>query len=184
MVAASQKLSKEKENELTAIWGSHVVRESRVPKASKTRIETGEEDELLEMAERRAERVRQGVKGKGKGKNGEAEKKNAKRKSTQEYKIHCFVAPGTTRNEIRHLFEDYEPKVDLRVSQKGNLLNKTHYAVLTFANKAMALHAVLRFQGTDQMNTIGSRCVELGIMRSRRQNKDSKRRQKKVPKAR
>jgi hypothetical protein len=191
------RLHAEREKELSAIWGSHVVTASkaplewgdnvplvqdddtpapigptalRVPASAKKRVERDEnpDDEIIDSDDENLNK-----KDKKKIlKKKEKSKKDAKKAATEPYKLHCFIAPGTARNEIRELFEDYEPKVELRVTQKGNLLNKSHYCVLTFPNKAMGLHACLRFQGTNQMDTIGTRTTQLAIMRSRRQSKN------------
>ena len=194
------RLVAERESELSTIWGSHVVKSNargwgdepapasgaatnmggsdptalRVPRIAKRRMAGNDsDDELANSDDDKIKPTKKGVK-KGKDdKTAAKAAKDAKKKAQRDqYKLHCFIAPGTTKNEIRELFEDYEPKVDVRVSQKGNVLNKTHFCVLTFSNRAMALHAVQRFQGTDQMNTIGSRSVQLSVMRSRRQNKN------------
>jgi hypothetical protein len=99
-------------------------------------------------------------------------KKKSKESGVQPYKIHCFVAPGTTKNDVRELFDNYEdPSVELKVSQKGNALNKTHYALVTFKNKPMALHAVLTLEGSNQRDTVGVNPLRLSVMLSRDQRK-------------
>lgn len=109
--------------------------------------------------------------GKKKGKNGEKESK---------YRLHCFIAPGTAKNDVRSVFEDYgEPDVELRTSQKGNALNKTHFAVMTFKKKTHALFAALHLDGSDQRDSIGMNPMELNIFLSRDQQKLVKKKSKK-----
>jgi hypothetical protein len=103
----------------------------------------------------------------------------AAKKAKQGYRLHCFIEPGTSINDVREVFERYEPKVEIRTSQKGNLLNKVQYAALRFTNKAMALHAVKTLDGTNQRDLLGVSPLKLSMMLTREQNKILRRRLKK-----
>lgn len=94
-----------------------------------------------------------------------------RKRERAEYRLHCFVEPGTEKNDVRMVFEAYNPKVELRTSQKGSILNKTQYAVLTFPNKAMALHAVQQLDGTNQRDMLGTPKMKLNLMLSREQSR-------------
>ena len=97
-----------------------------------------------------------------------------------EFKLHCFIGQGTNNNDIREVFEQYLPKVEIKTTQRGNVLNKAQYAVLTFRSKAMGLHAVKMLDGTDQRDTLGMKDFKLQLMLSREQNKIVRRRQQKL----
>jgi len=86
-----------------------------------------------------------------------------------------FVGHGTTRNDVRQVFEQYEPKVDLRVTQKGNVLNKSNYVVMTFRNKALGLHAAMTLEGTDQRDLLGVNPLHLSMMLTREEQRIVKR---------
>eukprot|EP00758_Cryptobia_borreli_P003064 Tbor_TRINITY_DN3499_c0_g1::TRINITY_DN3499_c0_g1_i1::g.3742::m.3742 len=108
----------------------------------------------------------------------ESEKMTKKRIS--EYKLHCFVEQGTTKNDVREVFVQYDPKVDIKASQKGNVTNRLLYCVITFRNKAMALHAVKTLDGTYQRDLLGVKSLKLNIMLTREQNKIVRRKMKKT----
>lgn len=161
--------------ELAAIWGTECSGEKRYPKrrrsskkavsdALDTADERNDGDSLSNMSdEDESERKQR-----------KTEKNSGKKKSKKEnceYRLHCFVEPGTEKNDLRTVFEAYNPKVEIRSSQKGNVLNKTYYAVLTFANKAMALHAVQTLDGTNQRDLLGTPKLKLGLMLSREQSR-------------
>lgn len=171
----SRDLEKEKQMELAAIWGTECSGEKRYPKrrrsskkavsdALDTADERNDGDSLSNMSdEDESERKQR-----------KTEKNSGKKKSKKEnceYRLHCFVEPGTEKNDLRTVFEAYNPKVEIRSSQKGNVLNKTYYAVLTFANKAMALHAVQTLDGTNQRDLLGTPKLKLGLMLSREQSR-------------
>ncbi|RNF04351.1 uncharacterized protein Tco025E_07982 [Trypanosoma conorhini] len=170
-------LEKERQLELAAIWGSEADGELRYPKrrrpaAKRPAAAAGADavDEVLSSFG--SDAVSEG----GSDRGAPRKKKEKKgKKASSAYRLHCFVASGTERNAVRTVFDAYEPKVELRVSQKGNLLNKTHYAVLTFRNKAMALHAVKTLDGTDQRDLLGVREMKLGLMLSRKEHNASRR---------
>jgi hypothetical protein len=186
--AGSGKLGNEKEAELSAIWGSERMggRQSdrRAPQRKKRRGKGEGSDDDNDGAGSDAGSVMSNLSvdsdGRAKAtKSGDKPvtgKKQAAKKAKREagklaYKLHCFIAPGTTKNDVREVFEQYEPKVDLKVTQKGNALNKSHYCVLTFTNKAMALHAALKLEGTNQRDTIGINPLHLSMMLTRAQSK-------------
>ncbi|RNE96795.1 hypothetical protein TraAM80_09631 [Trypanosoma rangeli] len=173
-------LEKERQAELAAIWGSEMDGELRYPKRRRatakrpTTAATADADGADEvLSSLGSDAISEG----GGSDRGAPKKKREKKgkKASNAYRLHCFVAPGTERNAVRVVFDAYEPKVELRVSQKGNLLNKTHYAVLTFRNKAMALHAVKMLDGTDQRDLLGVREMKLGLMLSRKEHNASRR---------
>lgn len=196
-------LEQERHSELAAVWGSEVIGTSdrRAPKRRRRKEGTlkasdeadqlyGSEDDIsvsdgegpgmtkgsLHVSARSTQK-KAGLAAAAKK---EREAKEKKRKTTREYRLHCVVAGGTTRNDVREVFEQYDPKVDLRVANKGNLLNKSHYCVLTFANKALALHAVTMLDGTNQRDTVGERCLKLSLMLSRRQSKGIRMKKKRI----
>lgn len=170
--------------ELAAIWGSDGVGEKRFPKRrriNKKSLLIGNDstgpvaenlDELLSDMSDREDEDRNDDRTKEKVKEKKAKKSV---KANKEYRLHCFVEPGTEKNDVRTVFEAYNPKVELRTSQKGNLLNKTQYAVLTFSNKAMALHAVKMLDGTNQRDLLGTPKLKLRLMLTREQNRIARR---------
>ncbi|CBH17694.1 T. brucei spp.-specific protein [Trypanosoma brucei gambiense DAL972] len=178
-------LEKERQIELAAIWGAEVDGENRFPRrrglsgkkstgasclpvgVSVEDVDEVPSDLGSETRSEECNNAKSDIKKKKAGKD---------RKTNSTYRLHCFVGPGTERNDVRTVFEAYEPKVELRTSQQGNLLNKTHFAVLTFRNKAMALHAVKVLDGTNQYDRLGVRKLKLGLMLSRKEH--SKIRQK------
>lgn len=189
MVAEKQQRKKrnfneERETELAAIWGSERQGDTRFPK----RRGAGNQIKKLENAAALSasgpldmDDVLSDT-GSNNGDNGGDSGATSSKKSTKsgpkkskkalaKFKLHCFIEPGTTVNDVREVFEDYEPKVELRTSQKGNLLNKVHYAVLTFKNKAMGLHAVKMLDGSNQRDLLGVTSLKLALMLSREQNK-------------
>lgn len=168
-------LEEEKQIELAAIWGSECSGEKRFPKrkrSSKKSVPDSQEnpddandmDSLSSMSDG----DEFGGSQRSSGKNS---KKKKRKKESSEYRLHCFIEPGTEKNDVRTVFEAYHPKVDIRSSQKGNLLNKTYFAVLTFANKAMALHAVQTLDGSNQRDLLGTPKLKLSLMLSREQSK-------------
>ncbi|ESS70469.1 hypothetical protein TCDM_00583 [Trypanosoma cruzi Dm28c] len=176
-------LEKERQLELAAIWGSETDGDLRYPKRRRNTAKQptttaaaaaadadGASDVLSSLGS-------DAVSESGGSDRGAPKKKRAKKgkKALSAYRLHCFVAPGTERNAVRTVFDAYEPKVEIRVSQKGNLLNKTHYAVLTFRNKAMALHSVKMLDGTDQRKLLGVKELRLGLMLSRKEQNASRR---------
>jgi hypothetical protein len=101
-----------------------------------------------------------------------AGKKRGGKPADTRYRLHCFVAPGINKNDVREVFEGVgDPEVELRTSQKGNVLNKTHFAVMTFKNKTLALWAVKHLDGTNQRDTLGTNPMTLNLFLSRDQQK-------------
>lgn len=178
-------LEKEKQMELAAIWGSEVSGggEKRYPK----RRRGGKESNVLadddtmntsgaEVGDGEVSESFSDVEDGWGREHGESSKretrlKKKRKREKPEYRLHCFVSPGTEKNDVRTVFEAYNPKVEIRTSQKGNLLNKTAFAVLTFPNKAMALHAVQSLDGTNQRNLLGVPKLKLSLMLSREQSR-------------
>jgi hypothetical protein len=171
---------KERESEMTAIWGSEVRGEVRFPKrkggANKNMTLAGtaaespmDPNDLLSDNEHEDAASDNGEN--GTTLSHKDKKKLASKKALAKYRLHCFVESGTSVNDIREVFEQYEPKVDLRTSQKGNLLNKVHYAMLTFRNKPLALHAVQKLDGTNQRDLLGVTSLKLSMCLTREQNK-------------
>lgn len=167
-------LEKEKQLELAAIWGGEVDGGSRYPKrrggsqrpATLLTAEADvpmDPDALSDVGSELSEAS-------GRGHVSKKNKKSVK-KASGEYRLHCFVEPGTEKNAVRTVFEAYDPKVELRTSQKGSLLNKTQFAVLTFRNKAMALHAVSVLDGTNQRDLLGVKKLKLSLMLTRQRSK-------------
>ncbi|GET86614.1 hypothetical protein, conserved [Leishmania tarentolae] len=168
-------LQKEKEQELSAIWGSEVQGGARFPKRRRVAQKKGlgavednddVDPEVLSDVGSDA--------GSTTSTHSDTTKKEAKKttkKKSTNYRLHCFVEPGTELNAVRTVFEAYEPKVEIRTAQKGNLLNKSQFAVLTFPNKAMALHAVKTLDGTNQRDLLGVGSLKLNLMLTRQQSK-------------
>lgn len=170
---------KERESEMAAIWGSEVRGEARFPKrkggANKNITAVGGGDAQMDTNDLLSDNEHEegsdsGEQG-GASKKSKLSKKKQSKKSQDKYRLHCFVEPGTSVNDVREVFEQYEPKVELRTSQKGNLLNKVHYAVLTFRNKPMALHSVKKLDGTNQRDLLGVTALKLSLCLTREQNK-------------
>ncbi|KPI85539.1 hypothetical protein ABL78_5420 [Leptomonas seymouri] len=169
-------LQKEKQLELAAIWGSEVQGDARFPKrrgaAEKKQISTVEDDnnvdpDVLSDIGSDAGSIDSRISDSTK----KETRKKAKKAKSREYRLHCFVEPGTELNAVRTVFEAYEPKVVLRTSQKGSLLNKSQFAVLTFRNKPMALHAVKTLDGTNQRDLLGVTALKLNLMLTRQQSR-------------
>ncbi|KAG5510067.1 hypothetical protein JKF63_06960 [Porcisia hertigi] len=168
-------LQKEKQLELAAIWGSEVQGDARFPKrrgaAQKkdcTPVNNNDDVDPDALSE-----IGSDVGSVASTHSDTAKKetrKSAKKKNTN-YRLHCFVEPGTELNAVRTVFEAYEPKVEIRTAQKGNLLNKSQFAVLTFRNKAMALHAVKMLDGSNQRDMLGVTSLKLNLMLTRQQSK-------------
>eukprot|EP00796_Vickermania_ingenoplastis_P004891 gene4891-3508_t len=175
-------LEKEREMELAAIWGTEGSGTQRYPKrrrggkkpldamdgADVSAADINADDVLSDVSDDdEPSRTRDHGE-----ENEEERRKKKKRKAERpEYRLHCFVEPGTEKNDVRTAFEAYNPKVEIRTSQKGSLLNKTQFAVLTFPNKAMALHAVQMMDGTNQRDLLGTPKLKLSIMLSREQSR-------------
>ncbi|EAN90125.1 hypothetical protein, conserved [Trypanosoma cruzi] len=175
-------LEKERQLELAAIWGSETDGDLRYPRRRRNTAKqptttaaaaAADADGASDVLSLGSDAVSES----GGSDRGALKKKREKKgkKALSAYRLHCFVAPGTERNAVRTVFDAYEPKVEIRVSQKGNLLNKTHYAVLTFRNKAMALHSVKMLDGTDQRELLGVKELKLGLMLSRKEQNASRR---------
>ncbi|CAG9570130.1 conserved hypothetical protein [Leishmania major strain Friedlin] len=168
-------LQKEKQQELAAIWGSEVQGDARFPKRRRAAQKQGlgavennddvDTDVLSDIVSDAGS-----ITSKHSDTAKKETRKTAKKKSTN-YRLHCFVEPGTELNAVRTVFEAYEPKVEIRTAQKGNLLNKSQFAVLTFRNKAMALHAVKKLDGTNQRDLLGVSSLKLNLMLTRQQSK-------------
>lgn len=164
-------LQKEKEMQLAAVWGSEVEGDARYPKrrgGKKVVVMPSPDAEIpmdLEDVPSDAESNA------SEGFNNKKKKQSSKKARSAEYRLHCFVGPGTEKNAIRTVFESYEPKVDVRTSQKGSLLNKSQFAVLTFRNKAMALYAVKMLDGTNQRDLLGVSSLKLNLMLNRHQSR-------------
>ncbi|KAI5690910.1 RNA recognition motif [Leishmania braziliensis] len=168
-------LQKEKQLELATIWGSEVQGDARFPKrrgASQKKdvglmADSGDADSdaLSEIGS-----DARSITSKHSDTATKERRKAAKKKRTC-YRLHCFVEPGTELNAVRTVFEAYEPKIEIRTAQKGNLLNKSQFAVLTFRNKAMALHAVKTLDGTNQRDMLGVTNLKLNLMLTRQQSK-------------
>ncbi|KAG5510369.1 hypothetical protein GH5_06566 [Leishmania sp. Ghana 2012 LV757] len=167
-------LQKEKQLELAAIWGSEVHGDARFPKrrgtAQKERGAVKDSDAVGPDAPSDIGSDAESVTSKGSGAAKKEARKGVKERRT-DYRLHCFVEPGTELNAVRTVFEAYEPKVEIRTAQKGNLLNKSQFAVLTFRNKAMALHAVKMLDGTNQRDLLGVTSLKLNLMLTRQQSK-------------
>lgn len=175
-------LEKEKQQELAAIWGAEVDGDARFPKrkgAVKKPQLPGVEDDLPLDTDVLSD-FGSDVSGEVAHEEKRAPKLKKSSKKPTFYRLHCFVEPGTEKNAVRTVFEDYEPKVELRSTQKGNALNKAQYAVLTFSNKAMALHAVKTLDGTNQRDLLGTKCVKLSLMLNRQQSKIARRRENRL----
>jgi hypothetical protein len=193
--AGGSKLQNEKEAELSAIWGSERMggrnSDRRAPQRKRRRGKgEGSDDDDNDDNESVISNLSIDSAGQAKASASKAADKAAAAKKKKDetktkrlaakaqVKLHCFVDPGTSKNDVREVFEQYEPKVALKVTQKGNLLNKSHYCVLTFTNKAMALHAVKTLDGSNQRDTIGVNPLKLSMMLSRAQSKLLSRRKK------
>lgn len=169
-------LQKEKQLELAAIWGSEVQGDARFPKrrgAAEKKDATAADDgndvdpDVLSDMGSDAGSLHSAHSDSAK----KEKKKKAKKTRSTDYRLHCFVEPGTELNAVRTVFEAYEPKVSLRTSQKGSLLNKSQFAVLTFRNKALAMHAVKTLDGTNQRDFLGVTTLKLSLMLSRQQSR-------------
>jgi hypothetical protein len=180
-------LQKERESEMASVWGTETVGDRRFPKRKHLQKKSARMFYGADAADADVDDLISDTQSADADKGG-SEKPHCKKATKKErsaikkewYRLHCFVAPGTNVNDVREVFEEYEPKVDIRTTCKGNLLNKVQYAVLTFRNKAMALHAVKTLDGTNQRELLGVHALKLGIMLSREQNKYLRRKAKKA----
>ena len=181
----SSKKDMEKEKEMALIWGG---RKSKPQGAVTLRANTPAAHQQDPAADSDNDDAASNIsfvsdtdgKHGGKGKSAASaakKKKHEAKKNDPKMRLHTFVAPGTNKNEVRAVFEAYgAPEVELRTSQKGNAMNKTHYAVLTFRNKALALWATLHLDGSNQRDTIGINPMKLNMFLSRDQQKMVRRR--------
>ena len=72
------------------------------------------------------------------------------------YTLYCPVDATTTRNEIRALFSSYNPhNIRICKATRSNLREPVWYALVTLPNKAMGLHAIMTFEGSNQRKTLG-----------------------------
>lgn len=197
-------LEKERQAELAAVWGTEIVgasgdrRAPRRRRGNKKTNKTGMDEDLSQekLEKMLAEDGDNADVGGGSDDDNansdagslidseddrrrrvEARKSKDKKttKKNSEYRLHCFVEHGTTKNDVREVFEDYAPKVEIKTSQAGNALNKVLYCVLTFRNKALALHAVKTLDGTNQRDLLGVKSLKLSLMLSREQSKIARR---------
>ena len=168
-------LRAETEAEQSAIWGGDKNNKGqRMPfrRGRKKRLEGGggEDDEaVFSGSDDEGNPIAVTANGEPKKKNAKTHdaRKDAKPKSDKkqrETRLHCFIGPGVHKNKVREAFERYEPGVDMRSAQKGNALNRTTYAVLTFPNKALAYHCVLTMDGSDQTDLLGVKSLKMGLM--------------------
>lgn len=176
-IIMARDLEKEKQIELAAIWGGECTGAHRYPARRRGRNKSlpdghegpekgnPDDDDVLSMSDGDE------IVGSEKRNSAKESEKKKRKKEASEYRLHCFVEPGTEKNDVRTVFEAYNPKVEIRTSQKGNLLNKTYFAVVTFANKAMGLHAVQSLDGTNQQDLLGTPKLKLSLMLSREQSK-------------
>ncbi|KAG8340400.1 hypothetical protein ERJ75_001196400 [Trypanosoma vivax] len=181
-------LAKERESELAAIWGTEREGEKRYPKrrgsAKKSVtfpisvIPGADVEGIDDVPSDLGSDVGSDERALARSVEKKKKAKKDRRESTS-YRLHCFVGPGTERNGVRTVFEAYEPKIELRTSQQGNLLNKTHFAVLTFRNKAMALHAVKVLDGTNQYDLMGVKRLKLSLMLSRKEHMKARQKMRK-----
>lgn len=184
-MVAKKNYNKERESEMAAIWGSEKVGEMQFPKRKGGSGKKLAVEENIDLNDALSDcgsdtTSAQGKEGGEVKKTRAQAKKEKSKKQREQYKLHCFIESGTSVNDVREVFEQYEPKVDLRTAQKGNLLNKVHYAVLTFRNKAMAMHAVKMLDGTNQRDLLGVGQLKLAMMLSRYQNKIARRKNRKA----
>lgn len=175
------RLVEEREAEQAAIWGGERVGQQRMP-ARRRRRQRGEDldDAASDVDSVASVTIDQSVR-----RTDESSKKAAKKKAKKAapgYRLHTFVSPDTTKNDVREVFDQFDPKVDMRVTQKGNALNKSHFCVVTFRNKALALYAVKLLDGTNQRDTIGMNPMKLNMMLTRLQSKQVKRNRVKMQK--
>ncbi|KAH9599744.1 hypothetical protein LSM04_003693 [Trypanosoma melophagium] len=181
-------LEKERQMELAAIWGSETDGDARYPRrrraggkranTTSTAADDAGNEEVMDghLSDMGSDAISE-----DRASDLAARKRKAKanKKAKTAYRLHCFLEPGTEKNAVRTVFEAYEPKVELRTSQQGNLLNKTHFAVLTFRNKAMALHAVKVLDGTDQSDLLGVKELKLRLMLSRKEHNAARQKMRK-----
>eukprot|EP00759_Apiculatamorpha_spiralis_P000656 PhF_6_TR10255/c0_g1_i1/m.15899 len=141
---------KKREKEISSIWGNP---------AKTSKLDAQEEAEFDKLLEGENEKEKK----KQKKKDGKTKLllQQQQQKVDPRLKpciIHCTVDASTTRNEVRGLFSSYNPTA-IRISkaQKSTLREPVYYALVTVPNRAMALHAVLTFDNTDQEKTVGYR---------------------------
>eukprot|EP00755_Sulcionema_specki_P029680 Sspe_Gene.18216::Locus_6531_Transcript_1_1_Confidence_1.000_Length_1103::g.18216::m.18216 len=91
--------------------------------------------------------------------------------------LHVHLDATCERNDVRRLFEDYDPKVT--VHKYLNRKQPGKYALVVFKTKAMAEHAHERFNGTCQKDLLGTEKAQINFVRSRRASKHSRERSKK-----
>eukprot|EP01059_Diplonema_ambulator_P000505 TRINITY_DN10416_c1_g1_i1.p2 TRINITY_DN10416_c1_g1~~TRINITY_DN10416_c1_g1_i1.p2 ORF type:complete len:194 (+),score=79.52 TRINITY_DN10416_c1_g1_i1:25-582(+) len=95
--------------------------------------------------------------------------------------LHVHLGGGADRNDVRTLFEDYDPKVT--VQKYANIKQQGKYALVVFKTSAMAEHAMEKFNGTDQKEILNDDNVQISRLRTRRDSKRAVEKKNKTKKA-
>ena len=153
-----------REDELKAIWGK--------PLTVGDDVSSDESDIYDIMNDRKKTKERTMDSKSPKLKNNLKDERQFKDK-TRSFTIHCTVHSSTKRSELQALFSSYRPlSIRIHKAIKSSVRNPVHYALVTVPNKAMGLHAIYTFRGTDQSRTIGvTEPLDLNIYFTRKQNR-------------
>lgn len=182
-------LQREKVESLVSIWGPKALSRSAAPAGSRAAATAAELNDALERASNSSlDSLLEGTneKKQKKAKKDSKATKSAKGKVHRHgdplapFRLHCFVGPKATKNDVRRVFDAYGPNVEVRSTQKGNALNRTFFAIVSFRNMAMGLHAVQTLNLTDQSDFLDVSRLELSLMLSREEQKIVRRRRAKL----
>eukprot|EP01061_Rhynchopus_euleeides_P015998 TRINITY_DN27148_c1_g1_i1.p2 TRINITY_DN27148_c1_g1~~TRINITY_DN27148_c1_g1_i1.p2 ORF type:complete len:214 (+),score=99.01 TRINITY_DN27148_c1_g1_i1:114-755(+) len=171
-------LDKERDDAMALIWGG--AEEAKSSKRGKAAA----------VKRKRAEAEATGVtfdsdneeEEKPKAKKTKKQKKVAENVADEKQRtLHMHVDNTTTRNDIRTLFEDYDPKVT--IEKYKNTKKRGQFAVAVFKTATMADHAMERFNGTNQKELLNVEELVMSRTLSRRENKRMSAKKNKIKKA-
>ncbi|KAJ9461043.1 hypothetical protein DIPPA_19719 [Diplonema papillatum] len=110
-----------------------------------------------------------------------AKARKQRQEDTRSRTLHLHIDSTSDRNDVRTLFEDYDPKVVVQNYKSKKAQGK--FALLEFKTAAMAAHALEKYNGTEQKDVLGVDVVKLSVVRSRRQTKKANEKRGSVKKA-
>ena len=166
-------LDEEKESAMAMVWGSGADATSGTKKAkAKQKRKKGDDadDDMSELSEVEEKKL-----------TANAKRKKAAAESARDRTVHLHVDNTTDRNDVRTLFEDYDPKVT--IEKYKNIKRQGKYSLVEFKTRAMAEHALERFNGTNQKETLGVENLVISYCLSRRASRRQQTKSNKVKKA-
>eukprot|EP01060_Flectonema_neradi_P008207 TRINITY_DN15869_c0_g1_i1.p1 TRINITY_DN15869_c0_g1~~TRINITY_DN15869_c0_g1_i1.p1 ORF type:complete len:198 (+),score=64.27 TRINITY_DN15869_c0_g1_i1:55-594(+) len=160
----------EREAAMAMVWGDgNATGKSSKTKQKRKKDDTKADDES-ELSEPEEKKL-----------TANAKRKKANAENVRERTLHIHIDNTADRNDVRTLFEDYDPKVV--IEKYKNIKRSGKYALVEFKTRAMAEHARQRFDGTDQKETLGVEKVSMTFCLSRRASRRQQTKANKVKKA-